>query len=89
MPTLNIGINTGQPRRVAPTVCDKTSFFNSPRISTFDIYLLSVFCGSGQYGTFIGKEATLNSAVFLFECSKTTRDPIYKPRVPPTHHVFL
>jgi len=30
VPTLNIGINTGQPRRVAPTVWDIIGFFNSP-----------------------------------------------------------
>jgi len=29
VPTLNIGINTGQPRRVAPTVWDIIGFFNS------------------------------------------------------------
>jgi len=30
VPTLNVGINTGQPRRVAPTVWDIIGFFNSP-----------------------------------------------------------
>jgi len=30
VPTLNIGINTGQPRRVAPTVLDIIGFFNKP-----------------------------------------------------------
>jgi len=30
VPTLNIGINTGQPRRVVPTVWDIIGFFNSP-----------------------------------------------------------
>jgi len=31
VPTLNIGINTGQPQRVAPTVWDIMGFFNSPK----------------------------------------------------------